>query len=58
MKPCLAQVSTLEASFADDVTEYAAGKCGAIEIWLGKLDQYLEKHSLEDVRRLDRKSVV
>ena len=52
MKPCLAQVSTLEASFADDVTEYAAGKCGAIEIWLGKLDQYLEKHSLEDVRRL------
>ncbi len=52
MKPCLAQVSTLEASFADDVTEYAAGKCGAVEIWLGKLDQYLEKHSLEDVRKL------
>jgi sugar phosphate isomerase/epimerase len=52
MNPCLAQVSTLEASFADDVADYAAGKCAAIEIWLGKLDQYLESHSLDDVRKL------
>ncbi len=52
MKPALAQVSTLEASFADDVKEYAAGKCGALELWLGKLDQYLTDHTLEDVRRL------
>lgn len=52
MKPCLAQVSTLDASFADDVADYAAGKCSAIEIWLGKLDQYLQKHSVDDVRAL------
>jgi 4-hydroxyphenylpyruvate dioxygenase len=52
MKPCLAQVSTLEASFADDVIEYAAGKCRAIELWLGKLDQYLDDHSPDDVRKL------
>jgi 4-hydroxyphenylpyruvate dioxygenase len=52
MKPALAQVSTLDASFADDVADYAAGKCTAIELWLGKLDQYLEKHSTDDLRKL------
>ena len=52
MKPALAQVSTLEASLADDVADYAAGKCQAIELWLGKLDQYLEMHSIDELRKL------
>jgi len=52
MKPALAQVSTLEASFEDDVSEYAAGKCTAIEVWLGKLDAYLKTHSADDLRKL------
>jgi sugar phosphate isomerase/epimerase len=52
MKPALAQVSTLDASFESDVADYAAGKCAAIELWLGKLDQYLEKHTVEDFRKL------
>ncbi|REK13062.1 MAG: sugar phosphate isomerase/epimerase [Planctomycetota bacterium] len=52
MKPTLAQVCTLDAKFEDDVADYAAGKCQAIELWLGKLDAYLEGHAPDDVRRL------
>ena len=52
MKPALSQVCSLEAPFETDVEDYAAGKCEAIELWLGKLDAYLEKHSPDDVRRL------
>lgn len=52
MKPALAQVSTLEASFEADIADYAAGKCGAVELWFGKLDHYLESHTAGDVREL------
>ena len=52
MKPALAQVATLNAPFATDVADYAAAKCPAIEIWFGKLETYLESHSVDDVRRL------
>lgn len=52
MKPALSQVCSLNSSFADDIADYAAGACHAVEIWLGKLDRYLESHSLDDVRRL------
>ncbi len=52
MKPALAQVSSLDAAFADDVADYAAGKCTAIELWLGKLDRYLDQHSIDDLRAL------
>jgi sugar phosphate isomerase/epimerase len=34
------------------VADFAAAHCGAIEIWWGKLETYLESHSLDDVRRL------
>ena len=52
MKPALAQVSSLEAAFTADVEDYAAGKCNALELWLGKLDQYLDQHSLDDLKKL------
>jgi 4-hydroxyphenylpyruvate dioxygenase len=52
MIPALSQVCTLDASFAADVEDYAAGQCHAVEIWLGKLETYLETHSHDDVRRL------
>ena len=52
MIPALSQVCTLDARFEDDVEHYAAGKCPAIELWLGKLETYLDAHSLDDVRRL------
>src|SRR5580704_10968107 len=48
----LSQVCTLNAAFETDVADFAAAHCGAIEIWWGKLETYLETHSLDDVRRL------
>ena len=52
MTPALSQVCTLHSSFERDVEDYAAGKCQAIEIWLTKLETYLESHSFDDARRL------
>ncbi len=52
MKPALAQVCSLNSPFEKDIEDYAAGHCGAIELWLGKLEGYLETHSTDDVRRL------
>lgn len=50
MTPCIAQVTTLPRSFADDVADYPAGGCTAIEVWLTKLEQHLEAVSPEDTR--------
>jgi len=52
MKPAISQVCTLEASLEADFEDYAAGQCEAIELWLGKVDRYLEEHSTDDIRRL------
>ncbi|MEX2115132.1 MAG: sugar phosphate isomerase/epimerase family protein [Pirellulales bacterium] len=52
MKPALAQVCSLNAPLEADVADYAAGKCAAIELWTGKLDAYLEKHSADAFRAL------
>jgi sugar phosphate isomerase/epimerase len=52
MHPAISQVCTLNSSFEQDLEDYAAGACNAVEIWLGKLDAYLERQSLDDVRRL------
>ncbi|HWB00614.1 MAG TPA: sugar phosphate isomerase/epimerase [Pirellulales bacterium] len=52
MIPALSQVCSLNAPLDEDIADYAAGACGAIELWLGKLETYLERHSLDDVRRL------
>ena len=52
MLPALSQVCSLHASFAEDIADYAAGACRVVELWLGKLETYLEKHSDDDVRRL------
>jgi 4-hydroxyphenylpyruvate dioxygenase len=38
--------------FEKDVADYAAGQCQTIEIWLTKLETYLESHSVADVERL------
>lgn len=52
MIPALSQVCTLHSPFEKDVEDYAAGECRAIEVWLTKLETYLQSHSLDDVRRL------
>ena len=52
MIPALAQVSSLNSPFETDVADYAAGQCPAIELWLGKLESYLECHSASQARDL------
>jgi 2-keto-myo-inositol isomerase len=52
MIPTLAQVCSLNSPFEKDIEDYAAGQCRSIELWFGKLEGYLEKHSVDDVRRL------
>jgi 2-keto-myo-inositol isomerase len=52
MKPALAQVCSLSAPFAQQIADYAAGQCQAIELWLTKLEDYVQKHSLDAVRHL------
>jgi 2-keto-myo-inositol isomerase len=52
MKPAISQVCSLNSSFEKDIEDYAAGACRAVELWLGKLETYLETHLVDDVRRL------
>src|SRR5262245_61323165 len=52
MVPCLSEVTTLPATFADDVAACAAAGCGALEVWLTKLETHLETHTAADTRRL------
>jgi 4-hydroxyphenylpyruvate dioxygenase len=52
MKPAISQVCSLSSPFEQDIEDYAAGACRAIELWLGKLEGYLERHTLDDVRGL------
>lgn len=52
MKPALSQVCSLNSPFEKDIEDYAAGQCRAVEIWLTKLETYLQTHSPDDVRRL------
>ena len=51
MQPALSQVCTLNAPFEADLAGFAdAAGGGAIEIWLTKLEDHLQRHSLDDVR--------
>ncbi len=52
MQPCISQVCSLESHFATDLEDYAAGHCPAVELWLTKLEGYLQTHPVEDVKKL------
>ncbi|MFN4260468.1 MAG: sugar phosphate isomerase/epimerase family protein [Gemmataceae bacterium] len=39
-------------TFAEDVKAFADGGCRGMEVWLTKLEQHLETHSVADTRRL------
>lgn len=51
MIPCLSQVTTLPASFADDLETAAGARFPAIEIWLTKLERQLEANALGETAR-------
>jgi sugar phosphate isomerase/epimerase len=42
----------MAASFAEDVTAYAEAGVNAMEVWLTKLEEHLQKHSAEETSRL------
>jgi sugar phosphate isomerase/epimerase len=52
MKPCISQATTLSTPFDGDLTAYARSGWTAVELWLTKLEAYLESHSIAEVRRL------
>jgi sugar phosphate isomerase/epimerase len=52
MKACISEATTLPASFAEDVANFADAGCRAMEVWLTKLETHLEAHSPDDTRKL------
>ena len=52
MKPALSQVCSLASPLEKDFTDFAAGHCHSIELWLGKLESFLETRTIDEVRRL------
>jgi 2-keto-myo-inositol isomerase len=51
MIPCISQATTLAGTFADDIANYAAGGCAAIEVWLTKLEKHLRDVSAGDTKK-------
>lgn len=52
MLPCLSNLCTLHASLEQDVEDYAAGHAPAIELWLGKVEGWLQSHSVDELKAL------
>src|SRR5262245_40141307 len=50
MRPAISQVCSLSSSFEDDIVGYADAAGSAIELWLTKLEDYLESHTPAEVR--------
>src|SRR5436190_19085581 len=50
MIPTLSQLSCLNSPSDRDLEDFAAAGCQAVEVWLTKLETYLETHTLKDVR--------
>jgi 4-hydroxyphenylpyruvate dioxygenase len=50
MIPCLSQVCCLNSPFDRDLEDFAGAGCQAVEVWLTKLETYVESHKLSDVR--------
>jgi 4-hydroxyphenylpyruvate dioxygenase len=51
MVPCVSQATTMSGSFADDVENYPAAGCRAVEVWLTKLEKHLETVSVADTQK-------
>src|SRR6266702_2595153 len=52
MTPCINQVTTLNTPFEEDIPTYARAGWSAVELWLTKLETYLERHTLAEARAL------
>jgi sugar phosphate isomerase/epimerase len=52
MIPCISQATTLGTPFQVDLESFANAGWPAVELWLTKLETYLEAHSIADARTL------
>ncbi|MCI0463695.1 MAG: sugar phosphate isomerase/epimerase [Gemmataceae bacterium] len=52
MKPCISEATTLPVPFEQDVHTCSDARCPALEVWLTKLEDHLEKHSVADTHKL------
>ena len=52
MKPCISQATTMSTPFDADLPAFARGGWPAFELWLTKLETFLEDHTVEEVRGL------
>ena len=52
MKPCISQATTLSTPFEADLPAYGRAGWSAVEIWLTKLETYLEGHSVAEAKAL------
>lgn len=52
MQPALSQVCSLHARFEQDIEDYAAGQCRAVDIWLTKLEDFVKRQSVSAAKEL------
>ncbi len=52
MIPCLSEATTMPAEFDADLRACAQAACPALEVWLTKLENFLQRNSLDATRRL------
>jgi len=52
MIPAVSQICTLHAPLEKDVEDYAAGHVEAIELWLGKVETWLQTRSVDELKDL------
>jgi 4-hydroxyphenylpyruvate dioxygenase len=50
MKPAISQICCLHSPFDRDLEDFAAAGYKQVEVWLTKLETYLQNHTLSDVR--------
>ena len=50
MRPAVATVCSLNASLETILTDYAAGHCDAIDLWLGHADAFIAQHGASALR--------
>jgi 2-keto-myo-inositol isomerase len=52
MKPCLSNVTTLPTPFLEDVNAYADAGVQAMEVWLTKMEEHLQKTPVPATKKL------
>ena len=52
MKAAISLACSMQAPLEQDLKDYQAARCGAVELYFGKLEQYLATHSLDAMRHL------